>query len=173
MLVSVHCCVSWVMYNTKLNNSHITKAWEMHNSTKCSVGTFQYIEIWLCHVHREWALLSFHSVCLSGCLSVIPRPTVYHDWSITTKFGRQVIYLSSDPCKPFWIPYLPCFRRQMEKYAKFRLFPTCRQWVPGILRIATANVTHCAIWLVLITMNHIFNWIFKKLYMTTCFGVLH
>jgi len=29
-------------------------------------------------------------VCLSGCLSVIPRPTAYHDWSITTKFGRQV-----------------------------------------------------------------------------------
>jgi len=28
--------------------------------------------------------------CLSGCLSVIPRPTAYHDWSITTKFGRQV-----------------------------------------------------------------------------------
>ena len=30
------------------------------------------------------------SVCLSGCLSVIPWPTAYHDWSITTKFGRQV-----------------------------------------------------------------------------------
>jgi len=29
-------------------------------------------------------------VCLPGCLSVIPRPTAYHDWSITTKFGRQV-----------------------------------------------------------------------------------
>jgi len=29
-------------------------------------------------------------VCLSGCLSVIPRPTAYHDWFITTKFGRQV-----------------------------------------------------------------------------------
>jgi len=42
------------------------------------------------HVRREWALLSFHSVCLTGCLSVIPRPIAYHDWSITTKFGRQV-----------------------------------------------------------------------------------
>ena len=29
-------------------------------------------------------------VCLSRCLSVILRPTAYHDWSITTKFGRQV-----------------------------------------------------------------------------------
>jgi len=36
------------------------------------------------HVRRDWALLSFHSVCLSGCLSVIPRPTAYHDWSITS-----------------------------------------------------------------------------------------
>jgi len=33
------------------------------------------------------------------------------------------IYLSSDQCKPFWIPYLPYFRCQREKYAKFRLFP--------------------------------------------------
>jgi len=28
-------------------------------------------------------------------------------------------YLSLDPCKPFWIPYLPYFRCQMEKYGKF------------------------------------------------------
>jgi len=28
--------------------------------------------------------------CLSGCLSVIPHPTACHDWSIRTKFGRQV-----------------------------------------------------------------------------------
>ena len=47
------------------------------------------------------------------------------------------IYLSSDPYKPFWVPYLPYFRCQREKYAKFRLFPserdaschmTCIQW---------------------------------------------
>ena len=31
------------------------------------------------------------------------------------------IYLSSDPCKPFWIPCLAHFRCQREKYAKFRL----------------------------------------------------
>jgi len=52
------------------------------------------------------------------------------------------IYLSSDPCKPFWIPCLPYFGCQREKYAKFRLFPT--------RILATANVTHRDIWLVLI-----------------------
>ena len=31
--------------------------------------------------------------CLSGCLSVIPRPTAYHDWSITTRFGRTRVSL--------------------------------------------------------------------------------
>jgi len=36
------------------------------------------------------SLIVIHSVCLSGCLSVIPWPTAYHDWSITTKFRRQV-----------------------------------------------------------------------------------
>ena len=84
-----------------------------------------------------------HSI-LFVCLSIIPRPTAYHDWSITTKFGRQVytIYLSSDQCKPFWTPCLPYFGCQREKYAKFRLFPT--------RILATANVTHRAIWLVLL-----------------------
>jgi len=32
------------------------------------------------------------------------------------------VYLSLDPCKPFWIPYLQFFRCQRKKYAKFRLF---------------------------------------------------
>ena len=45
-----------------------------------------------------------------------------------------------DPCKPFWIPCLPYFGCQREKYAKFRLFPT--------RILATANVMHRAIWLV-------------------------
>jgi len=56
---------------------------------------------------REWALLSFHSVCLS----VIPRPTAYHDWSITTKFGRQVytcprtrVSLFGSLCPILWVP---------------------------------------------------------------------
>ena len=47
------------------------------------------------------------------------------------------IYLSSDPCKPFWIPCLPYFGCQMEKYAKFCLFPT--------RILANVNVTHRAI----------------------------
>ena len=85
--------------------------------------------------------------CLSVCLSVIP--TAYHDWSIRTKFGRQVcyrMYLSSDPCKPFWIPCLPYSGCRREKYAKFRLFQ---------MRIlATANVTHPAIWLVTVICSY-------------------
>jgi len=44
------------------------------------------------------------------------------------------IYLSSESCKPFWIPYLPYFWCQREKYATRIL--------------ATVNVTHRAIWLV-------------------------
>jgi len=48
------------------------------------------------------------------------------------------IYLSWDPCKPFWIPHLPYFRRQREKYATRIL--------------ATANVTHRAILLVCLSV---------------------
>ena len=87
----------------------------------------------------EWALLSFHSVfCLSVSHSAtysLPRLIDHNQiWSAG-------IYLSSDPCKPFWIPCLPYFGCQKEKYAKFRLFP---------MRIlATVNVTHRAIWLVI------------------------
>ena len=45
------------------------------------------------------------------------------------------IYLSSDPCKPFWIPCLPYFRCQRQKYATRIL----------------ENVTHRAIWLVCVS----------------------
>jgi len=80
---------------------------------------------------REWALLSFQDVCLSVGHSAtysLPRLIDHNQiWSAG-------IYLSLDPCKPFWIPYLPYFRCQREKYAKFRLFP--------MRIIATANVTH-------------------------------
>ena len=78
------------------------------------------------HIRREWALLSFHSVCLSVWMSVghsaiysLPR-LIDH-----SQIWSEGIYLSLDPCKPFWIPYLPYFRCQSEKYAKFHLFPTC------------------------------------------------
>jgi len=56
-------------------------------------------------------------VCLSGCLSVIRRPTAYHDWSIT--IHNQIW---SDPCKPFWIPCLPYFRCQRENVQNFAYF---------------------------------------------------
>jgi len=36
-------------------------------------------------------------VCLSGCLSVIPRPTAYHNGSITTKFGWTCVSLFGSP----------------------------------------------------------------------------
>ena len=75
------------------------------------------------HVHREWALLSFHSVCLSVSHSAtysLPR------WIDHNQIWSAGIYLSSDPYKPFWIPYLPYFWCQREKYAKCRLFPSER-----------------------------------------------
>jgi len=78
---------------------------------------------------------TFHSVCLSVCRS-------FHDLQPTTIDRSQpnLVGRSSDPCKPFWITYLPYFRCQRKKCAKFRLFPT--------RILATANVTHRAIWLV-------------------------
>jgi len=91
---------------------------------------------------REWALLSFHSVCLSVGHSAtysLPRLIDHNQiWSAG-------IYLSSDPCKPFWISHLPYFGCQREKYAKFHLFT---------MRIlATANVMHRAIWLVCMSVS--------------------
>jgi len=68
---------------------------------------------------REWALLSFHSVCLS----------VYHDWSITTRVNL------------FWIPCLPyfgCQRENMQNFAYFqRVFLPLRMWriVPSDLSV--------------------------------------
>jgi len=69
--------------------------------------------------------------CLSVCLDVCQsfrdlQPTMIdRDHNQIWSAG---IYLSSDSCKPFWIPYLPYFRCQREKYAKFRQFPRRRQW---------------------------------------------
>ena len=64
-------------------------------------------------------------VCLFVCLSV-GHPTAY---SLPRFIDHNQIwyagtYLSSHACKPFWIPCLPYSRFQMEKYGKFRLFPT-------------------------------------------------
>jgi len=63
------------------------------------------------HVCIEWALLSFHSVCLSVWMSVGHFATYSHDWSITTKF------------KPFWIPVshtLGASGKNMQNFAYFQ-----------------------------------------------------
>ena len=57
------------------------------------------------------------SVCHSATYS-LPRLTDHNQiWYAST-------YRSSHPCKPLWIPCLPYSRFQVEKYGKFRLFPT-------------------------------------------------
>jgi len=56
------------------------------------------------------------SVCLeSGCLSVIPRPAAYHDWSITTCPWTRVSLFGSPISHTFGT---------RGKNAKFHLFPT-------------------------------------------------
>ena len=97
------------------------------------------------HIHYRCrfcdASVVFLSVCLSVCLSLASRSqrvslivipfclsvwmSVGHSttYSLPRLIDHNQIWLSSDPCKPFWIPYLPYFRCQREKYAKFRLFP--------------------------------------------------
>jgi len=96
------------------------------------------------HVHREWALLSFHSVCLSGCLSVIPRPTAYHDWSITTKSGRQVHTFPRTRVSLFGSPISHTFGargKNMQNFA-YCVFLPLRTWciVPyDLLPLAAAS----------------------------------
>jgi len=120
--------IDWLIDNHLIVNWHQRTARRVASHPVVIVlSTLPSSPLFLRDVRREWALLSFHSVCLS----VIPWPTAYHDWSIT--------YLSSDPCKPFWIPYLPYFWCQRGKYAKFS---------PITCILATANVTHREIWLV-------------------------
>jgi len=84
------------------------------------------------HVRTEWALLSFHSVCLSVCLSVIPRPTVYHNWSITTKFGRQVYTCPRTRVNLFGSALSHTFGargKNMQNFAYFqRVFLPLRTW---------------------------------------------
>ena len=77
---------------------------------------------------RECALLSFHSVCLS----VIPQPTAYHDWSITTKFGRQVCTYAWTRVSLFGSPVsytLGTRGKNMQNFAYFqRVFLPLRTW---------------------------------------------
>jgi len=62
--------------------------------------------------------------CLSVCRSFRDLQATTIDRSQPNLVGMYIP--ASDPCKPFWIPYLPYFRCQREKYAKFRLFPSER-----------------------------------------------
>ena len=64
-------------------------------------------------------------VCLDVCRSFRNLQPTTSDRSQPNLVGRYVL-LSSDPCKFFWIPYLPYFRCQREKYTKFPLFPSER-----------------------------------------------
>jgi len=67
-------------------------------------------------------------VCLDVCWSFGDLQPTMIDHNQIWSAG---IYLSLEPCKPFWIPYLPYSRCQREK------LPMCI--------LATANVTHGAI----------------------------
>jgi len=70
--------------------------------------------------------------CLSGCLSVIPRPTAYHDWSITTKFGRQVYTCPRTRVSLFGSPVSHTFGargKNMQNFTYFqRIFLPLRTW---------------------------------------------
>ena len=109
---------------------------------------------WRCVLSRQDACLITHAsltvasrsqrvslivipFCLSVCLSVIPRPTAYHDWSITTKFGRQV-YTCPRTCVSLFGSLSPILSVPEGKICK-------------ILPISKANVMHRAIWFVYIS----------------------
>ena len=54
--------------------------------------------------------------CLSVCLDVCRS---FRDLQSTTIDRSQPNLGPSDPCKPFWIPYLPYFRCQRENMQNF------------------------------------------------------
>jgi len=112
-----HCVQLHVVHNTTQNSSYC-------------VDTFADSEPYC------------HSVCLSGCLSVIPRPTAYHDWSITTKVCRTRVSLFGSPISHTF----GATAKNMQRFAYFQ-----RQ--PYNAYFATANVTHRAIWLVIFLLS--------------------
>ena len=85
------------------------------------------------------------SVCMYVCMSVGHSST----YSLPRLIDHNQIwyagtYLSSQVCKPFWIPCLPYSRFQMEKYGKFRLFPTLNRCHLDIrTQIKKADVSRC------------------------------
>ena len=80
------------------------------------------------HVSQRVSLIvipGFLFVCLFVCLSVCHSATYSRPRLIDhNQIWCAGTYLSSHPCKPFWISCLPYSWFQMEKYGKFRLFPT-------------------------------------------------
>ena len=99
---------------------------------RCTQTTTIYL---LRHVRIAESEPYYHSilfVCLSGCVSVIPRPTAYHDWSITTKFGRQVYTCPRTRVSLFGSPVshtLGARGKNMQNFAYFqRVFLPLRMW---------------------------------------------
>jgi len=133
----------------------LTLGWQQWQSTLQPTIVISYPYSTYCHGMGIQLFLSL-SVCLSDAsrsqrVSLIVIPFCLSVWmsvghSATYSLPRLIdhnqiwsagIYLSSDPCKPFSIPYLPYFRCQREKYARI---------------LATANVMHSAIWLVCLSI---------------------
>jgi len=82
-------------------------------------------------------------VCLSvGHSATYSLPRLIDQNQIWSARVRGQVYTCPRTCVSLFGSRLPYFGCQREKYAKFRLFPTCI--------LATANVTHRAIWLVFI-----------------------
>jgi len=73
-----------------------------------------FVEKWL--NIRYFVPRSFHSVCLSVWMSVGHSAT----HSLLRLIDHNQIW--SDPCKPFWIPYLPYFGCQRENMQNFAYF---------------------------------------------------
>ena len=139
-------CMSWEwrVERTRWMESWLLRRMNCHTAVlHGNTRHFAHLSVWLLrHVRRDWALLSFHSVCLSGCLSVVPRPTAYHDWSITTKFGRQV-HVYTCPRTRVSLFGSPIFHTFGARGKICKISPITRI-------LATANVTHRATWLVVL-----------------------
>jgi len=123
---TVAMSISWNRRSTCCSGSHCNRA---------SLITASINEDVLCDMCREleWQTHWTHVHWLSYCVTFAesePYCHSYHDWSITTKFGRQVYTCPQTRVSLFLIPYLPYSRCQREKYAKFRLrvFLSLRTW---------------------------------------------
>ena len=96
------------------------------SSSGCGISFRRAIPCCVTFAESEPCCHSILFVCLSGCLSVIPRPTAYHDWSITTKFGRQVYTCPRTRVSLFGSPISHTFRargKNMHNFAYFQRQP--------------------------------------------------